>query len=78
MKALPLNPKIFTKGGLLGVPAKLQHSVTEPHTPKLATRERETARSNKVDDSKRHISFKAHPVPKTFFERVTVSYTDLC
>ena len=49
MKALPLNPNIFTKGGLLGVPAKVKYSVTVPHSPKLATRERAMAR-NKIDE----------------------------
>lgn len=60
------------------MPKKAHHSVTQPHTPKLATRERGEARAHEASSSDESESdtrptFKAQPLPKGLFDRVLVS-----
>lgn len=65
-KSQPLNPKIFSEQGLLGVPKKPNVPLTQPVTPKLATRERGEARSvlsqDEEEEEKCHIII-AQPLP---------------
>lgn len=73
IKANPLNPKVFTGHGLMGVPNKPHHSTTQAHTPKLATRERGEARAHDAsrdDESDSQPTFRAQPLPKGLFEKV--------
>lgn len=66
-KSQPLNPKIFSEQGLLGVPKKPCVPLTQPVTPKLATRERGEVRSvlpqdEEEEEDKCHIII-AQPLP---------------
>jgi hypothetical protein len=72
--ANPLNHKVFTGNGLMGVPKKPHNSTTQAHTPKLATRERGEARAHDAsrDESDSQPAFRAQPLPKGLFEKVLV------
>lgn len=74
-KAHPLNPKVIAEQGLMGVPKKTHHPATQPHTPKLATKERGEVRGHRSDESENenHSPFKARPLPKGLFDKVSVS-----
>ena len=58
----------------MGVPKKPHLPPTEPHTPKLATKERGEARSEAVGgvSEEADVPFKAQPPPKGIFEKVLV------
>ena len=74
-KAKPLNPNIFQREGLYGVPQKrLELPMTEPLTPHLATEDRIQQRKAQEaqDHSEPKHNFHARPVPKEIFEKVKV------
>ena len=80
-KAKPINPDIFLRGGLHGVPRKKSDvQLTEAHTPVLATTERSRKRkaqemsSDTADGDEEEQSattFHAQPMPN--FTKITVS-----
>ena len=75
-KAKPINPDIFLKGGLHGVPRKKSEvHLTEAHTPVLATTERSRKRRahemNDTTDEEDTTAFHAQPMPD--FNKITVS-----
>ena len=78
IKAKPVDPKIFSGNGLIGVPKKPRPPSTRPLTPKLATRERGGARAHdgggatEEGESGERPTFKAQPLPKGLFEKVLV------
>ena len=83
-KAKPLNPDIFLKGGLHGVPRKkTEVQLTEAHTPVLATTERSRKRkaqemSDTTDGDEEEQTatiFHAQPMPN--FNKITVSIPPL-
>ena len=79
-KAKPINPDVFLKGGLHGVPRKKSEvQLTEAHTPVLATTERSRKRkaqemSDTTDGDEEEqtaTTFHAQPMPN--FTKITVS-----
>ena len=77
-KAKALNPEIFRKGGLFGVPCKRANPITKPKTPQLATVERfqqkkkDAAQADQGGEGECFKGFHANPLPKDIFERVKV------
>eukprot|EP00731_Ephydatia_muelleri_P027025 Em0018g1125a len=73
-RANPINPKIFNKNGLYGVPKRPvdQVSTTVPESPHLATKERMESRKRKLEDGENpaHYEFHAHPIQKGILEGV--------
>ncbi len=73
-KATRLNPEIFTRGGLFGVPNRKTEAVTTiPVSPHLATRERQRRVEKEEEEGEKWAEFVARPVPKEILERVKVS-----
>ncbi len=75
-KATRLNPEIFTRGGLYGVPNRRTEAfMTVPESPHLATRERSQQRKGgeEEEEGEKHPVFVARPMPKKIFEKVRVS-----
>ena len=80
-KAKPLNPDIFLKGGLHGVPRKkTEVELTEAHTPVLATKERcrkrkaqEMTDANDDGDEEEQTATTFHAQPMPNFNKITVS-----
>ena len=79
-KAKPINPDIFLKGGLHGVPRKKSEvQLTEAHTPVLATTERSRKRkaqemSDTADgDEEEPLATTFHAQPMPNFNKITVS-----
>ena len=76
-KAKALNPEIFRKGGLFGVPCKRANPITKPRSPQLATVERfqqkkkDVAQADQGEEGE-YFEFHAKPLPKDIFERVKV------
>ena len=77
-KAKPINPSIFIKGGLHGVPRKKDEvHLTEAHTPPLATKERSLKRKAEelsdagTSEGEDQAVFHAQPMPD--FSKVKVS-----
>ena len=82
-KANPINPDIFRKGGLHGVPRKkTEVHLTEAHTPQLATKSRSLKRRAEEmsdmpeEEEEDQTVFHAQPMPN--FNKVTVSYSGNC
>ena len=77
-RANPINPKIFNKNGLYGVPKRPvdQVSTTVPESPHLATKERMESRKRKLEDGENpaHYEFHAHPIQKGILEGVKVNW----
>ena len=77
-KAKALNPEIFRKGGLFGVPCKRANPITKPKSPQLATVERFQQKKKDIAQADQEEGFKgftANPLPKDIFERVKVRLT---
>ena len=76
-KAKALNPEIFRKGGLFGVPCKRPNPITMARSPLLATVERfqhkkkDGAQADQEEEGE-SFEFHARPLPKDIFERVKV------
>ena len=75
-KAKAINPDVFLKGGLHGVPRKKSEvQLTEAHTPPLATTERSRKRRaqemSDATDEEESTTFHAQPMPN--FNKITVS-----
>ena len=75
-KSQPLNPKVFSEQGMLGVPHKPHVALTQPITPRLTTRERGKAQreveAETVQETEPRVTFKAQPLPKGIFEKIKV------
>lgn len=74
-RANPINPKIFNKNGLYGVPKRPvdQVSTTVPETPHLATKERMESRKRRHEEegeNPAHYEFHANPIQKGILEGV--------
>ena len=79
-RANPINPKVFNKNGLYGVPKRPadQMSTTVPESPHLATKERMDSRKRKIEEEENPgtYEFHAQPILKGILEGVKVISCD--
>lgn len=79
-RANPINPKIFNKNGLFGVPKRPadQANTTVPESPLLATKERMESRKRKHEEGENpaNYEFHAQPILKGILEGVKVISCD--
>ena len=75
-KARPINPEVFTRGGMYGVKQVADVGVTEAKTPNLATKRRQEQRRARDEEEEGEggeeggESFHAKPMPN--FEKLQV------